>query len=364
MTAVGQGQRRGASTSDDAAQTVSIDGSWDAVQDYYYDHRWTDGLPIVPPTRERVRAMLRFTDRPPEAVVGRLRPRKGAATVERIAINAVMAGCKPEYLPVLITAVEAVADPAFNLNAMQSTTHPNAVAMMLNGPIGRELQVNSGTGCMGPGRRANATLGRALSLLLLNVGGGLPGDGDLATHGTPAKYSYCFAENEEANPWQPLHVEKGFASEDSVVTVLAAEGPHNVLDNASISGLSLLSTIAGAMRQSGGNNIRTFAGQPMVVISPEHADQMVKDGYTKESIKRYLWENARLYMKDVSAEWRESERYLLIAAEVGQSDWVSVARHWTDIDIVVAGGPGKHSCWLPTRGGGSATVSRRIERNR
>jgi len=336
MTAVGQ--RRGAATSNDAAQTVAIDGSWDAVQDYYYDHRWTDGLPIVPPTRERVRAMLRFTDRPPEAVVGRLPPRKGAATVERIAINAVMAGCKPEYLPVLITAVEAVADPAFNLNAMQSTTHPNAVAMMLNGPVARELQVNSGTNCLGPGRRANATLGRALSLLLLNVGGGLPGDGDLATHGTPAKYSYCFAENEEANPWQPLHVEKGFASEDSVVTVLACEGPHNVLDNASISGLSLLSTIAGAMRQSGGNNIRTFAGQPMVVISPEHADQMVEDGYTKESIKRYLWENARLYMKDVSVEWRESERYLLIAAEVGQSDWVSVARHWTDIDDVVAGG--------------------------
>src|SRR5262249_24111947 len=159
------------------------------------------------------------TDGDPEQVLGMLPPRQGEATVEKLAINAVMAGCLPEYLPVLIAAVEAVADPDFNLDGVQATTHPVAPLIVVNGPLARRLNINSGYNCFGQGFRANATIGRAMRLVLMNVGGGLPGTGDRSTQGSPSKFSYCIAENEEANPWEPLHVERGFPRDVSTVTV-------------------------------------------------------------------------------------------------------------------------------------------------
>src|SRR5262249_25958947 len=209
------------------------------IHDFFETQGWSDGLPFIPPTRERVRNVLRFVARDPDEVVCQLAPRNGDATVERIAANAVMAGCRPEHLPVVIAALEAVADPALNLNGMQSTTHPTAILILLNGPIAAELGVNSGPNCFGPGWRANMAIGRAFRLALLNIGGGTPGDGDRATQGSPAKVGYCVAENEAASPWAPYHVEQGFAAEESVVTVIACEGPHNVQDHGSISGLGV-----------------------------------------------------------------------------------------------------------------------------
>ena len=182
----------------------------------------------MPPTAERVERMLRHARRPPTTSSRTIAPGFGAATVERIAINAVMAGCDPEYLPVLIAAVEAVADREFNLQGIQATTNPVAVWMIVNGPLADELGVNAAFNCLGQGTWANATLGRALRLVLQNIGGALPGEMDRATQGQPGKYTFCCAENEAANPWEPLHVERGFTRDESTVTVVGADGTLNM----------------------------------------------------------------------------------------------------------------------------------------
>ena len=193
-----------------AAPTFRLDGSYADINRHYQERGWTDGLPIVPPTEDDVGEFLRWVDRHPQDVVAVLPPRQGEATVERIAINAVMAGCRPEYLPVIITTIEALADPAFNLDSIQATTHPVAPLVIVNGPVARELGINAGYNAFGQGFRANLTIGRAVRLVLMNVGGGLPGTGDRSTQGSPAKIAYCVAENEAASPWEPLHVEAGF----------------------------------------------------------------------------------------------------------------------------------------------------------
>ena len=210
---------------------IEISDDFEAVQRLYVDRGWSDGLPVAPPTPQRVEAMLAATNLDSDHVVAEIPPIWGAATVEKLAINAVMAGCLPEYLPVLIAAVEAIADPVFNLYAIQATTHPCAPLLIINGPIREALGMNYSSGSFGPGWRANATIGRAMRLVLLNVGGGYPGVGDMSTQGAPSKFSYCVAENEEENPWEPLHVERGFRPDQSAVTVMAGEPPHNINDH-------------------------------------------------------------------------------------------------------------------------------------
>ncbi len=338
---------------------VELDDSFEAIHDFFETQGWTDGLPFVPPTRARVKEICRYVDRAPDDVIAVLGPRNGEATLERIAVNAVMAGCRPEYLPVVIAALQAVAEEPFNLNGIQSTTHPCAVFVLLNGPVAREIGVNSGPNCFGQGSRANMSIGRAVRLALLNIGGGTPGDGDRATHGTPAKISFCAAENEDENPWQPLHVERGFAENDSVVTVVAGEAPHNINDHGSISGLGILTTVATSLRQSGSNNIGG-RGQPMLIFGPEHAEQVARDGYSKDDVKRFIWEHAVLRVSDWSPDWLEGERLERLEEDTGQKEISHVTERWEDLDVIVAGGPGKHSCWIPTFGG-TGTVMRRIE---
>ena len=196
----------------------------EAVNRLYHERRWTDGLPVIPPTVERVARMVESARRPPAEIVASIAPGFGAASIERIAINAVMAGCEPAHLPAVIAAVEAVAAPEFNLQGIQATTNPVAVWIIVNGPAARRLGVNGSFNCLGQGTRANAAIGRALRLVLQNIGGALPGEMDRATHGQPGKYSFCCAENEAANPWEPLHVERGFGRDVSTVTVVGAEG--------------------------------------------------------------------------------------------------------------------------------------------
>ena len=190
------------------AQRIEVAGEYDAVQNLYLERGWTDGLPVTPPTPERVESMLRAVDLPPYRVIAEIPPNWGGATVERLAINAVMAGCLPEYFPVIVAAVDAMSDPAFNLYAVQATTHPCAPLVIVNGPIREALGFNGSSGAFGPGWRANATIGRAIRLALLNIGGGYPGVGDMSSQGAPSKYGYCVAENEELNPWGPLHVDR------------------------------------------------------------------------------------------------------------------------------------------------------------
>ena len=267
------------STLGPAAKTLRVGGGYSAINRHYQEQGWTDGLPIVPPTDDDLRAFLRCTDRAPREVVAVLPPRQGEATVERIAINAIMAGCRPEYLPVILTAVEALADPAFNLDSIQATTHPVAPLIIVNGPIAREVGINGGYNAFGQGFRANLTIGRAVRLLLMNVGGGLPGTGDRATQGSPAKIAYCVAENEDANPWEPLHVEAGLGRDVSTVTAFGCEGPHNIQDHYSNTALGILRVIAGAMGQAGSNNL-LGRGWPLLSLGPEHAATIARDGFS------------------------------------------------------------------------------------
>ena len=343
-----------------AAKTFRLQDSYAEINRLYQERVWTDGLPIVPPTEAAVAEVLRYTDRAPREVIAVLPPRQGEATVERLAINTVMAGCRPEYFPVVLTAIEALADPAFNLDSVQATTHPVAPIVIVNGPIARELGVNSGYNAFGQGFQANVSIGRAVRLILMNVGGGLPGTGDRATQGSPAKIAYCVAENEEANPWEPLHVEAGFPPDTSTVTVNGCEGPHNIQDHHSFTGLGVLKVIAGAMGQAGSNNLLS-AGTPLLSLGPEHAATIARDGYSKRQVKEFLFEHARYPLRLLGEEYRG---YLVERRKVPDAadTMVPIVRSPDDILVIVAGGAGKHSCWQPTFGDQTRPVRRVIGR--
>ena len=250
-----------------------------ALNALYLERGWGDGLPIIPPSVGRVEEMLTYCDRPWNEPLGLLPPRWGEATPWRLAANAVMAGCRPEYFPLLMLAVEAMCDEAFNLYGIQATTHLCAPLLIVNGPAARELDINAGHNAFGPGRQSNATIGRAIRLILMNIGGAIPGSGDMATFGSPAKFSYCVAENQAASPWQPLHVERGFAAEASTVTVVGAEAPHNVNDHESTTAEGILRMIAATTATPGTNDV-AYSGEPVIVFSPEHAAAVAAGGYS------------------------------------------------------------------------------------
>ena len=330
------------------SERIRLRDAAEDVQAYFYDNGLTDGLPIVPPTPEAVQNMLAYTDLPPHDVIAALPPRKGQATVEKVAINAVMAGCLPQYLPVVIAAVQALADDAFNLYGVLATTHPCTPMLFVNGPIARELDINAGYNAMGQGWRSNATIGRAVRLVMSNVAGATPGDLDRATLGTPAKYSYCFAENEADSPWEPWHVECGYPADVSTVTVVGAEAPHNVNDHGSIRAESILTTVAETMAVVGCNNA-TGGGQPVVVFGPEHAATVAAEGLTKKEVKTWLYERARI---DIGRFSPENAAHFLGEGPGAASSGtrVAVASSEEDLIVLVAGGAGKHSCFIPTFG--------------
>ena len=343
-----------------AAKTFPLEGAYATINRHYQERGWTDGLPIVPPTDDDVRECLRWTDRDPRDVVAVLPPRQGEATVERIAVNAVMAGCRPEYLPVLIAAVEAMAEPAFNLDSIQATTHPVAPLLIVNGPIAREIGLNAGYNAFGQGFGANLTIGRAVRLVLMNVGGGLPGTGDRSTQGSPAKIAYCVAENEDANPWEPLHVELGFPRDVSTVTVIGCEGPHNIQDHVSHSGLGILRIIAGAMGQAGSNNILA-KGWPLLSLGPEHAATIAGDGFSKRQVKEFLFEHARFPLRRLGDEYHRWFVETRGAAD-GPDTMLPIVDSPDAISVIVVGGAGKHSCWQPTFGTQTRPVTHAIAR--
>jgi hypothetical protein len=347
-----------------AGASLEADDDLEAINALYVERGWGDGLPIVPPTVERVERMLAYCDRPIDAPVAKIAPRYGEATPARLAVNAVMAGCAPRHFPVLLAAVEALCDEAFNLYAIQTTTHLCAPLLVVNGPIARELGINAGHNAFGPGWQANATLGRAIRLALLNIGGATPGVSDMATLGSPAKYGYCVAENEAASPWEPLHVERGFPAEASAVTVVGAECPHNVNDHESLDAEGVLRMIAGTMAVSGANDVYYPAAQPVVVMGPEHARLVSAGGYTKAAAKRFLQEHATLPLGKFSAKNAErrlgatfKEKY----AGAGPDTPVAVVQRAEDLVIVVIGGAGKHSAYIPTFGG-TRSVTRPLVR--
>jgi hypothetical protein len=325
---------------------VEIEDSPEAIQDFFETQGWSDGLPVIPPTEARVHEMFRYIDYGPRDVIARLEPMEGEATVQRIAANAVLAGCRPEYMPVLIAAVQAIAEPAFSLRAVQTTTHPCTVGLIVNGPIRHELAINCANNCFGPGWRANASIGRAMRFILLNIGGGIPGEGDKATHGSPAKFTLCIGENEEASPWEPFHVEYGYATEDNTVLALSCEAPHNINDHYGDTAEAILRTVAGSLEAEATNDMIHGTANPAIVFGPEHAETVARDGYSKAATREYLWEHVK--------------REHLRPRRADQPPMRRLARTPQDIHIIVAGGAGKHSMWLPTFGHESS-VLRRIE---
>lgn len=251
---------------------------------------WTDGLVVAPPTEERVAGIVDYLQRAPDEVLGIVGPQDGLATIEQVAINCAMAGCLPVHVPVVIAALEAMLEPEFNLHGVQATTNPCAPLVIVGGPVVAELGFNAREGAFGGGSRANACVGRAVRLVLRNIGGAVPGRTDMDTQGQPAKYLFCAAENTEQSPWQALHVERGLRADQSAVTVFACQSPAplRVLGNAQ----RILDLMASSL-PTPAMNMYHAAGQLLLTFSVRPARELARAGYAKADVKRWVWENAR-----------------------------------------------------------------------
>ena len=245
-----------------------------------FQRGWTDGLPVVPPTKARVLAMLEGTTRQPEEVIALTPPNLAECTVEKVAINAVLAGCRPESLPVVLAAVEAVCTDDFNMHGIIATTMGVGPVLVVNGPIAQRIGMNSGINALGQGNRANLTIGRALQLVIRNVGGGRPGEVDRATHGSPAKLSFCFAEDEAGSPWTTLAEDRGFDPGTDVITVFCGEAPRIVVDQTSRSADSLVRSLAEGLRSAVSSRV-VVGMDAMLVVSPEHAARFRDAGWDR-----------------------------------------------------------------------------------
>lgn len=348
------GQLTGAPTQSAGERTVTelTRAVWpgaDDEQEFFYARRWTDGLPVVGPTHEKVRQMMAAAGRDPQEVVGSIPPRWRTATVERVAVNAVLAGCKPEYFPVVLAAVDALLDKDCQLYSIQTATNTTAPLIIVNGPVAERLDINARGNVFGSGSRANATIGRAVQLVFRNIGGDIAGETDMATHGQAGKFTACIAEAEKDSPWTPFHVDAGFSLSDSTVTVIGASAPHNVFTYGCETGEEILDHFIGAMTALGHNNI-LFPTGPMLVISPEHAGTLARDGIGKKEIQRAVFERARIPLSrfpERSVKGLLHRRHLWFA-NVGDPNHIGVADRPEDVHVLVAGGAGIHSLFVPT----------------
>ena len=254
-----------------------------------FERGWTDGLPVTPPTDERVLRMLGGTPRKPDEVVGRIPPYLAECTIEKVAINAVLAGCRPEYMPVLLAAIEAALEPVFTLHGVLATTYFSSPIIIVNGPIAKRIGMNSGINALGQGNRANATIGRALNLIVRNVGGGRPGEADRATLGAPSKFTLCFAEDESDPDWEPLHVSRGFKREASTVTLFQGHGVEAVVDQKTRTAEGLSRSLGSALVTIGHPRLVQSA-RAVVVLSPEHYRIYREAGWGRKEIEQSLLE--------------------------------------------------------------------------
>ena len=333
------------------AATVQVPVAPSQMFEYFLQQGWTDGLPVIPPTPQSVQQMIASISLEKHYVVGVIPPVNGKATVEKLAVNAVMAGCLPAYFPVIIAAVRGMLRPTFNLNGIQTTTSNVTPLTIVNGPCRQALNLNYSSNVLGQGWRANATIGRAIRLILSNIGGAVPGVLDKATLGQPAKYSFCIAENEEENPWEPLHVERGLGRGVNAVTVCGCTGVHSIVDMASKTPKGIITTMAAAMAAGGSSN--WFSGEvsceALIVMCPEHAAIFSAGGYSKDDIRQELFQKARLPHEKFSEENLE-----LIAKrrphcfQAGHAREIPIVDSPADIWIVVAGGKGPKSAFIPS----------------
>jgi hypothetical protein len=326
----------------------------------FVKREWCDGLPIVPPTPERVQAMMATSPEDPARVLGVMPPIWREASIEKLAVNAVMAGCEPAYFPVVVAAVKAVLEPAFNLYGVQATTHPVAPLIVVSGPVASAIGMHSGSGLFGPGFRANATIGRALRLILMNVGGGWPGRHDMATQGSPAKFSYCIAERDNGAPWPSLRERLGFAPEQSVVTVFGGEGPHNVNDHVSTTAAGVLNNVS-SVATTLGSNVGWYMAQSqlLVVLGPEHAQTIAADGLTPPDIQHFVFDHARMPLGrlKLGGMWGMHDWPLWMQKVTDEEAMLPRVPTPEDIYVMVAGGSGKHSCVVP-----NCTFSRAVSK--
>lgn len=308
-----------------------------------------DGLPVVAPTPDRVEAMLAFAAGDPDEVLFTLQPRSGIVTRRVVAVNAVMAGCPPEVFPVVLTALRALARPEVNLRGVNATTHLVAPMVIVHGEIVRTAGFNAGVGAFGPGNRANATVGRAVRLVLLHVAGAKPGFGDAATHGQPAKYTFCAAENLEATPWESYPMSLGIDA-PSAVTVHCGEGPHNVHDAEAAGDPALiLDKIASAMTSLGQNNAPISQAEYFIILGPEHAASIAERAMTRRDVSDYLFNAARLPAHVFRRHFQELAWANWMKA-VDDDQLLPMTGDAENIRVLVAGGPGKHSLVVPSWG--------------
>ncbi|MEX2615521.1 MAG: hypothetical protein WD767_05455 [Alphaproteobacteria bacterium] len=355
--------------SSDAAVTTQAFPSNGRVADdtdlveWYYAQGFSDGFPVVPPTPDKVEAMLEALGGDPDYLECRVPPRWGGLTRQVLAVNMVMAGCLPSYAPVVRAAMLALTSQAFNLHGVQATTHMAAPLLVVNGPIRNAIGMNSGHNVFGSGNRANATIGRAIRMILLNAGGGWPGELDKSTLGHPGKYTYCIAENEEVGCIAPYHVDKGFEETDSTVFVMPAEPPHSVTNHVANDPEGILDSIVSAMSTIAHNNA-VSSGHCAVVLGPEHARVMAKYEWKRHDIRHYLWYQAHNKFGDVAFQHRYGKVYnrsLPKWYSRRDGDRIPVVPTPDHIHLFCAGGEaGRFSAFIPGWGHMASPVLREI----
>ncbi len=333
-----------------------VDNTVDEFE-FFLEKEWSDGFPVVTPTEARVARILTGTSRDPEEVVGNIPPAMAPATVRTVAIHALMAGCKPEYLPVVLGAIKLMLGEEFNLNGVQGTMHGVAPLMVVNGPYAQQIGLHGGNGCFGPGFRANASIGRAIRLMLLNLGGGIAGVGSATVFSSPLRYTACLAENTERSPWETIAVSRGYQPGDNVITCAMVESPRLCYDDVSEEPERLLTGIADSMAALSSWNMHVRSDM-MVAMSPEQATLCAKAGLSRGDVHRKLRETAGRTVRDLKrgGNWRR-ERALKINVDPDNDDaFVPTIKDERDLHLIVAGGWGPLTAVCHGWGGGSRAV--------
>jgi hypothetical protein len=309
----------------------------------YYARGWSDGLPLVPPTRESVAAMLAAAGLRPDAVLGRIAERNAVLPAEKAAINAVMAGCRPEYFPVVAAACRGLCRPEFFYHGPATSTGGSSIALIVNGPIAGALEINSRHNAFGPGWRANATIGRALRLVMMNVLNTRPGLLDQATLGTPGKYALCFAENEADCVWEPFHVSRGFRPDQSTVTLYANNSLYGIYNQLAAEPEPLLRELADAVCNLATPNVYGF-NETLIVLAGEHANLLRRSGWSRRRVQEFILAHARRTV----ADFKRAGRLPGAVVPADETTWRHTLRAPEDLLIVFAGGPaGSWSACLP-----------------
>jgi hypothetical protein len=314
-----------------------------ALIEAYFERGFTDGLPVVPPTEESIAGMLAAGSLRGDEVLGEIAGRNTVVPADKVAINAVMAGCRPEYMPVVVAAVRALCHPHFAYHGPASSTGGSAIAIIVNGPIAARLGVNAGNNAFGQGTRANATIGRAVRLAMMNVMNTRPGLLDRATLGNPGKYAFCFAENEEDHPWEPLHVERGLRADQSAVTIYASNSLYQIYNQLASTPEPLLLCFADALSNLGVPNMKGF-NQALLVFAGEHCEVFRKSGWRKADVRAFLIAHARRRV----ADWKRAARLPGDVEPADESTWRALFENPDDLLLVCAGGrAGSWSACLP-----------------